>query len=248
MIYDKLLIALLTTQSAEKEGSVNAVIADYILTHLDEMQDTGIKELAEKCHVGTGSVSRFCRDIGLENFAQLKDMIRDADFTFQTVQGNIISSYESNMKDCLSMTMSSVDENSIRELCADIRRYKKIASFGLLKAETAAINLQTDMNMLGRHVHTAVAYTDQMEYITGASENTLIILFSYTGTYFNSVRKISPGAHRPRIWMICAEGSKRPEYVNRMLTFRSSGDQLSHPYQLMYISSLITQYYAQMIQ
>ena len=47
MIYGKLPVVFLSTIASEKNGSTNCVIATYILEHLDEMQDIGIKEIAK---------------------------------------------------------------------------------------------------------------------------------------------------------------------------------------------------------
>lgn len=65
MIYDKLPIVFLSTITSEKNGSTNCVIATYILEHLKEMQNMGIKDIAKRCNVAVSSISRFCKEIGL---------------------------------------------------------------------------------------------------------------------------------------------------------------------------------------
>jgi len=75
MIYEKLPVVLLSELATEKSDSTNHVIADYVLTHQKEIKEMGIKELAAECHVGTGSVSRFVRDIGLKDFTELKNIL-----------------------------------------------------------------------------------------------------------------------------------------------------------------------------
>ena len=61
MIYDKLPIVFLSTIASEKKDSTNSQIASYILDHLDQVQNMGIKEMAEACHVAVSSISRFCK-------------------------------------------------------------------------------------------------------------------------------------------------------------------------------------------
>ncbi len=51
MIYDKLPIVFLSTLVSEKNGSTNSQIAAYILNHLEEVQNLGIKEIAKECNV-----------------------------------------------------------------------------------------------------------------------------------------------------------------------------------------------------
>ena len=83
MIYGKLPVVFLSVIASEKSGSTNSIIADYILNHMDEVRDLGIKEIAERCHVGTGSVSRFCKDIGLRDFVELRELLNTAGDNFE---------------------------------------------------------------------------------------------------------------------------------------------------------------------
>ena len=52
MIYGKLPVVFLSVMATEKKGATNSVIASYILEHMEDMRDLGIKELAARCHVG----------------------------------------------------------------------------------------------------------------------------------------------------------------------------------------------------
>ena len=87
MIYGKLPVVFLSVMATEKKGSTNSVIASYILEHMEDMRDLGIKELAARCHVGLGSVSRFCREIGLQDFVELKELLWSAEMNYQVCSG-----------------------------------------------------------------------------------------------------------------------------------------------------------------
>ncbi|MCQ8274893.1 hypothetical protein NF437_10430, partial [Streptococcus suis] len=68
----KLPVVFLWILACEKNGSKNSIIASYILEHLEYMKDIGIQKFAEDCNVSTSSISRFCRDVCLESFSELK--------------------------------------------------------------------------------------------------------------------------------------------------------------------------------
>ncbi len=245
MIYEKLPVVLLSTLASEKQNSTNKAIADYILTHREEASSLGIKELSEKCHVGTGTVSRFCREIGLEDFSELKQILADASFRFETIDDP--ASWNTHVSDALSMVVHSVDSRQIQHLCNDIHAYEKVSAYGMLKAEAAAIDLQVDLLMMGKKIETCVSYAEQMERILSA-KNELILIFSYTGSYFDypNLRGKQDALKQSRIWMICSKGSNVPDFVNEAIVFDSLHDQLSHPYQLEACESLIVQEYARM--
>ncbi len=249
MIYQKLPVVFLSELAAEKKDSTNYVIADYILTHQEQIMHMGIKELANACHVGTGSVSRFVRDIGLSDFNELKQILADNQDHFEIQEGE---DYAKEWTDYVSASLyqvqHSLQETKIRELCEDMQRYEKISAYGMLKAESAAINLQVDMLMMGKRIHTSIAYADQMEEILHAGKDELIIIFSYTGSFFNyrSFRNKEQNLMRPKIWMICGSQKAMPAYVNEVIRFDSDLDQRSHPYQLEAVESILVQTYARM--
>lgn len=255
MIYTKLPVVLLSTIASEKNGSTNSIIATYILGHLDELQGLGIKEMAKKCNVAVSSISRFCKEIGLNDFVELKELIASLNFYFQKqsyspLLSQRIEDYSYIINKSINMVKQSIDLHQIIKLCHDLNSFQNIAAFGLLKAESVAINLQTDLLMLGKQIYTNISYLQQIEYILNAKEEDLIIIFSYTGSYFDypSLRALTKKLNAPKIWMISSNQDTYPSFINELITFNSPQDQASHPYQLQFIGSLITQEYARMFK
>ncbi len=252
MIYEKFPVVFLSTFLSEKEDSTNAVIARYILAHFREMQDITIKQVAKDCNVGLGSVSRFCKDIGLSDFAELRELIGSDTISAiplhrQQTDRERFSAWIDAVTESLRLVGQSVDPEKIRRLCADIRRYEKVSAFGMLKAQAAATDLQADMLMLGKNIYSCVAYADQISHILAAGKDELIIIFSYTGSYFD-YPDLRPHAKRlalPKIWMICGTDKKPPAFVNETITFASRQDHAGHPFQLEAVESLIAREYAE---
>lgn len=251
MIYSKLPVVFLSTLASEKKGSTNGMIATYILDHLENMHDIGIKELAGQCHVAVSSISRFCKEIGLRDFAELKELLNSPDLFFER-QSHLnsfsqrVGEYQQKVYESIRMVEQSISENQLMHLCDDIRHYQRVAVFGLLKAGSVAMNLQSDLLMLGKQVYTNISYQEQMNYIFNAQRDDLIIIFSYTGSYFEyqEIRAEKKKLSTPKIWMVSGERDHYPEFVDEVLHFRSLQDQGSHPYQLQFTASLIAQEYA----
>ena len=250
MIYGKLPVVFLSTIATEKKDSTNSQIATYILEHIDQMQDVSIRELAQDCHVAMSSISRFCKEIGLKDFAELKELLADPDFYFEEQSQSSsmqkrIDDYGQKVCESIQMVQSTLHQQQLIHLCQDLYHYQKVGIFGLLKAQTAAMNLQTDLLMLGKQVDSYVSYFQQMEHILSADENDLIIVFSYTGSYFDceNLRALQKKLEAPKIWMITSTQQEYPYFVDEVLTFQSLQDQGSHPYQLQFIASLIAQEY-----
>lgn len=208
----------------------------------------GVRQLADACAVGTGSISRFCREVGLAGFAELQAALAEDADTFERVEdSDPIVSWTKKTAGALSQAGLSVSRPKLQELAREVMAREHVSAFGMLKAETAAICFQTDLLLLGKHVHTTVAYADQMAHILSAPADELLVIFSYTGDYF-SYRALSQEElrclRRSEIWMVCPRGVELPDFVSDVVPFDSDGSQLGHPFQLEAVAGLLAQEYA----
>ena len=250
MIYDRMPIILLSKIASLPDDSINCRIASYILSHPDSVLSESISDLAKHCHVANSSVSRFCREIGLSDFFELKAILEDTHFRFERASQGATAEERTGehaniLSGSLAAVANSLDYEAIQELVSDMGNYENVTVLGLLKAETAAINLQADMLMLKKFINTKLAYDEQVKYINEADERDLIIVFSYTGKYFvEGLRNIQRKRTKPRIYLISGDASKNSNrLIYRKICFLSPQNQIPHPYQLLFISSIISQEY-----
>lgn len=250
MIYDKLPVTLLAALSAMGVDSPYAQIARHVLAHADEPGDISIKSLAEACHVGAGTVSRFARDMGFRDFAELRDEVSRSSRSFERVAGTTTAERSRQLARgitrSLGQVLASVDERALALLVDDLVAYEKVSAYGLLKAQAAATELQVGLLMQGKLVGTCATVAQQISRIETASSDELVVVFSYTGDYFSasdlgeSLRRVN----RPRIWMVCGAECPLPPFVYGRLAYRSDLGQLGHPYQLQFVAGIIAQEFA----
>ena len=143
-----------------------------------------------------------------------------------------------------------IDKDFLNSFVDFLKQAKKASKFGLLKAGAVAFNLQGDLLMLNKQVYTNISYSQQIQYIVAADEDDLIIIFSYTGAYFDyqDLRALKKRLTAPKIWMISSDDREYPECIDRTILFKSLQDQNSHPYQLQFIAGLIAQEYSRLHQ
>lgn len=252
MIYDKLPVVFLSTIASEKQGSTNSQIAAYLLDHLEQVQNIGIKDMAAMCNVAVSSISRFCKEIGLNDYAELRELLTTTKLYFEKSSAGgsshqLLDDYSIRVKQSIDMVSDSIDMELISNLCQDIRRYKRVAIFGLLKGAAVALGLQTDLRMLGKQTYTNISYSQQIQYILSANKDDLILLLSYTGSYFDyqNIRILQQKRSIPKIWFIASGNHQVPSFVSRVISFASLQDQTSHPYQLQFVAGLIAREYAE---
>lgn len=253
MLFRKLPIVFLSALVSENDGSTNCHIASFILENLDSVKSMSISEIAAICHVSVSSVSRFCKEVGLEDYSELKEILSDARVSFEVVSTKEnavlrVDDYKTKVADSLELVASSLDYTKIAKLCNDIECHNKVSVFGLMKGETAAINLQSDLLMLDKIANTKVSFPSQMEYLKSAKEDELVIIFSYTGSYLDYFGERAENVlKRPKVYFITSDrNTKADENINEVIHFDSKQDQSSHPYQLLFISSIISQEYARL--
>lgn len=251
MIYDRLIVALLSVLATEREGSTNATIARYLITHAGESKDFTVKGVAAACHVGVGSVSRFCRETGFSGFDDLRLALEKTSRSFE--QSSDSEAFSSRAKehacligDALQQATCTVDERMLQALVHDLLTHEKVFICGMLKAQAAAVDLQVDLLMLGKYAETCVSHAEQLERISTAGRDELVIVFSYTGSYFSAgdLSRALARIDRPRIWVVAGAKKPQPDCVYGCLSFASNQSQLAHPFQLEMVAALIAQEYA----
>ena len=67
-----LFYRLLIYLDSANETDTNYNIAWYMAHHISEVAHMGISKLASECFVSPATISRFCRTLGYENYAHLK--------------------------------------------------------------------------------------------------------------------------------------------------------------------------------
>ena len=253
MIYGKLPVAFLGAIASEKKGATNSAIASFILENLKTVRGMNITELADVCHVSASTISRFCKETGFDSYAELREVLETSQMAFEqgvpaATARERAEKTAGNIAHAIAAVQQTLDYGKLRKLCMEISKYGHVAAFGLLKAEAAAVNLQCDFLMLGKQIYTNVSYTQQMEYLLSANDDDLILIFSYTGAYFDyqDLRAFQERLRKPRIWMIAGEEKVWPPFVDETLLFSSCHGQAGHPYQLQTMASLIAGEYALM--
>lgn len=240
MLYGKLPIVFLSTLASEKKDSTNSQIATYLLNHLDDIKDIGIQEMAKECSVAMSSISRFCKEMGLNDFNELRELLISTKMNFEQYSSsskakNRLEEYSLKVKESITMVEKSIDMQQIDALCKEIQKYQQVGIFGLL--------------MLGKQTYSHISYKQQLQYISSTNEDDLLIIFSYTGCYFDypDISTLKNKLKKPQIWLISSKQESYPDFIDHVITFDSKRDQNSHPYQLQFIASLIAQEYARRI-
>ncbi|WP_315108952.1 MurR/RpiR family transcriptional regulator [Clostridium intestinale] len=190
ILLNRLLIMLNDSDTKSTEYH----IAFTLLMNFYYLSNMSINEVAELCNVSKSTISKFIRHIDFEDYASFKSAatFKENKYGFTLNYNQNIAEYieekgmdtyleiiHKDIEDC----RNSIDMDKIDELAKDLIKYKKVASFGLLFSEIAALDLQTKLAYNGKFIITNLNDVKQDEFIHNAKEDTLIIIFSNSGSY-----------------------------------------------------------------
>ena len=200
----ELLNRLLIILNNGKEHSTYYHIANVLLCNFDSIKNMTISEVADLCFVSKSTISKFARYIGFEDFLEMKLASSYKSNKYSNnlnYNDNILSYMEEHTKeeyidviiDDLKLAKSSIDMSKIDKLVDNLIKYDKVAAFGLLYSESAAMDLQMKLAYNGKYIITYINDIEQNEFIKNAGKDTLIIIFTNSGDYIKKYQLVATG-------------------------------------------------------
>lgn len=189
-LLNKLLIVL----NDRDLDSTDYHIAMTLLTYYNNLYELPIGDVAKLCDVSKSTISKFIRSLGFGDYLDFKMAapFKENKYGFKLNYNQNIAEYieKEGYEDYLQKVQRDITElqnsltkENIRKLAADLRKYKKIAAFGLLFSEIGAIDLQMKLAYNGKFIITNLNDRKQETYIQRSDEDTLIIIYSNSGSY-----------------------------------------------------------------
>lgn len=193
---------LATLINGEDPDTTEYHIASVMTENIDHIVEYSIGETAKLCNVSKSTISKFVRSLGFEDYTDFKwaamgeqkkeiytrdgSTINITDFICQ----NGVNTYIDVLTRDIWHLFEAADFRKIDALVRDIHEYKRIAAFGEVYSETAALNLQYKMSLYRKFVYTTIDDMKQTQYIRNADRDTLLVIFSNTGRYISMYTRL----------------------------------------------------------
>lgn len=191
------LIIYLDTAS---ETDTNYNIALFMANNFYRIYSMRINELASVCYVSPATISRFCKSLGYENFAHLKQEC----YSFHSNNkkfNNLINipvgqmkndpvgatrDFVSQVKETLNTLPDTLDWDLIDQVLRLIHDTKDVVFFGTQFSNSAALHFQTDLLMLEKYTTAYMDSERQLDCAKRMTKDSLAIVISAQGNYRNS--------------------------------------------------------------
>lgn len=199
-LFYRLIIFLDTAQ----ETDTNYNIAWFMANNFYRIANMRISELAAECFVSPATISRFCRALGYENFAHLKQECytfhsHDKKFNnlinipLETMKDNpqqATKQYVQQVVDYISDLPDLLDWNEVDVILKLIHDSESVAFFGTQFSQSAALHLQTDLLMLEKFTMAYMDSSRQLECAKQLTKSSVAIIMTVNGYFTNSHSKM----------------------------------------------------------
>lgn len=185
------------------ENDTNYNIALFMANNFYRIASMRISELADECFVSPATISRFCRALGYENFAHLKQechTFHSPDKKFNNLIHIPLDIMKDNPQqatyeyihqviDHMMILPEVLDWNEIDETLKLIHDSDSVAFFGTQFSQSAAMHFQTDLLMLEKFTMVYMDSSRQLECAKSLTKDSVAIIVTVNGYFVGSSHK-----------------------------------------------------------
>lgn len=167
-------------------------IANYILEHVESIENMNITIFAKNCNVSTATVTRFCQKVNCQSFANLKIMLSSINLTSSSVttKNDPLYKVHSFYIDIINTTKNIVNIDDLKILYNKIKNAKRIYIYGLGSSGLTGTEFMLRLIRMGFHCQ---AITDSHLMIINSSilnQNDLVIALSCSGETLDVINAV----------------------------------------------------------
>lgn len=169
-----------------------ALVAEYIVSHTDEVINLSVSALADCCGVSEPTIIRACRNIGFSGYQALKIALIQGmsapinysgeEVTAEDDMQQAVQKVFGAASDAINLTRDNLNLDDMRNAAEALLKARKILIFGVGGSAAVAADVQHKFMRLGLN---ATAYSDMNVQTIGAAyadENDVVFAISHSGS------------------------------------------------------------------
>ena len=177
-------------------------IADYILSHKEEILQMSIQSLASETYTSTSAIMRLCQRMHLSGFKEFKIMyakelsnvsskVPEIDPNFPFSKNDTISEISEQLKNLtiqtLQDTQMSLSVHDLKRACFTMKNSQNVAVFGVGDAYLAGLTFQARLTRIGVNFLATPVYGEQIHLAQTLTNKDCGLLLSYSGSTSSTV-------------------------------------------------------------
>ncbi|MDO5007529.1 MurR/RpiR family transcriptional regulator [Lactobacillus johnsonii] len=166
-------------------------LAEYISNNIKTVIKSSIQKLSKDTGISTATIVRFCQEIGVDGFSELKLELAALQLPKEPAEydeidiGEDVSSIKDKMatrfKSVIDITKSGIDEKTISKLVKEINQASRILAYGVGASGLVANDLYQKFLRLGKAITYTTDFHIAATQIGNFSPDDILILISNQG-------------------------------------------------------------------
>lgn len=186
------IMSLSQLLQTEPESSLNHIIAQTVIRCMRDQRDVSTNYLAQTCNVSKTSITRFCRHLGFDTFADFKeslwstesDMHRKYPSSMVSSQDFASRYLESVSQNCQWMK-EHLDTSQLIRLAQEIESHNNICLLGNGQSGNSLNGFMLSLLVQGKYAQVSTMPQEQESIIQNMKPDTLVIILSIYGKFFD---------------------------------------------------------------
>lgn len=208
--------------------------AKMILQNITKIPDSTITDVASFCYVSTATISRLCRKLNYESFAEFKmDVSMNLSYFNQDAERlqfdhqlpakeslykgkEVFQDHFENILDNLKATYEHIKYEDLEEIVDRIHQANKICFCGNFFTQSVSMQLQIELSYLGKDCSGMYPLEQQIEMIQQLKKGDLFIISSISGGFIKDHPDILRLIARSPAYKIVISQLEQFPYVEQM--------------------------------
>lgn len=191
---DRILHELISIMNETDRDETYHDLARILVENIDKIKNMNITQLAELCYVSTSTISRFCRELGFQNFSAFKIAL-EGSYGFEIDYNHEYKDSRTSLKDKLDYLQNEtidslksinnvLNRDDLIELSKNIHDTHNIVFFSQSHYQFLALYLQQRLALFKKIIYIDVEQRRQISRAEQMDENSLAIIYSPRGQSF----------------------------------------------------------------
>lgn len=187
---------ILDISQENKYAETEKEVIDYLMNHLDLLEELSINDLAKKTYTSNATIIRLCRKAGYSGYKALKvDLIKEREankyivesvdyttpFQFNETTEEIMKNMFSLYQESIKQVYSSLDIDVLKSMADEIIHKKRIFLFSYGDTQTTVINFTNKLVKVNIFPTLATQFGEERHISKRMNKDDYALIISYRG-------------------------------------------------------------------
>lgn len=239
-------------------GSSDYRIAIFLMSNMYKLKSISIDLLAKGSFVSRATVSRFCRRLGFTDYQSMRQTMQVAltgryrryDEYIALPKEQMMDTYFQDHLRTVELLRKGISEKMVERLARLLMQYENVGIFGQMHAYAVALNFQMELSSYDKIAHCFSHFVEQEKYIVQNGADTLVIVVSSGGRYFQYFDEVFDPFAPNRPYLVLITNNNRLQNCrpyDEVFVIPSEGNSASRPISLQIFTNLVSMYYGKLL-